>query len=47
MGCGGKKTSFSLIPDTDRSLENLRQDCKSFIGRWQDECCQSSWWALI
>lgn len=28
VGCGGKKTSFSLVPVIDRSLENLKQDCK-------------------
>lgn len=34
VGCGGKTTSFSLVPDVDRSLGNLRQDCKTFIVRW-------------
>lgn len=47
VGCGGKTTSFSLVPDVDRSLGNLRQDCKTFIVRWQYECCQSACWALI
>ena len=31
VGCGGKTTLFSLVPDVDCPLENLRQDCKIFI----------------
>lgn len=31
VGCGGKRTAFSLVPDADRSLDNLRQDCKTFV----------------
>lgn len=31
VGCGGKRTLFSLVPDIDYPLENLRQDCKILI----------------
>ena len=31
LGCGGKRTLFSLVPDIDYPLENLRQDWKFFI----------------
>lgn len=31
VGCGSKRTLFSLVPDIDYPLENLRQDWKFFI----------------